>query len=598
MKKKVLKIIVVFLLLLSCGKDGTSEIAIDEEVKVTSVKITSESQDLLKGTTVKLFATISPSNATNKTVVWSSSDEAIAIVDSTGMVTGLAIGEATIEIVSEENPSISATIGISITGETSNEIASFIINEIQGVINGNNITFEFYEGTDVSALNPIITHTGVSISPEDGEEKDFSSPVTYYVSSENGDIQEYQVTIVFYPLPISGPEFITIWKTDNPGASNDDQITIPTFDGETYNYSVDWGDGNVDNGISGDITHTYDSPGTYKVIITGDFPGINFYDTSVDVTNKDNLKILAVEQWGDIRWTAMAFAFMNCENLDVTATDTPNLSGVTSLTSMFVGAKSLVYNSTINNWETSSITNMQQLFSGALKFNQPIGNWDLSNVSTTARMFQSAISFNQNIGNWNMSNVRNMQSMFIHAKSFKKDISSWDVGSVTTMGGLFWGTPFNQDIGDWDVSNVTDMYGMFVDNEVFNQDIGGWNVARVTNMGNMFVNASSFNQDIGDWEVSNVDIMFSMFKNASTFDQNLSEWNISNVANMEDMFLGVELSKENYDATLIGWNNLPSLQNGIEFGGGSSQYCLSETARQNLIDTYSWTIIDGGQNCD
>lgn len=34
--------------------------------------------------------------------------------------------------------------------------------------------------------------------------------------------------------------FITTWKTDNPGTSDDNQVTIPT-DGGGYNYTVDWG---------------------------------------------------------------------------------------------------------------------------------------------------------------------------------------------------------------------------------------------------------------------------------------------------------------------------------------------------------------------
>ena len=32
-------------------------------------------------------------------------------------------------------------------------------------------------------------------------------------------------------------EFVTTWKTDNPGVSGSNQITIPTFSGETYNIS-------------------------------------------------------------------------------------------------------------------------------------------------------------------------------------------------------------------------------------------------------------------------------------------------------------------------------------------------------------------------
>ena len=68
--------------------------------------------------------------------------------------------------------------------------------------------------------------------------------------------------------------FITTWKTDNIGSSQDNQITIPTFFGETYDYTVDWGDGTSDENVTGDITHTYASPGTYQVAINGIFPRI------------------------------------------------------------------------------------------------------------------------------------------------------------------------------------------------------------------------------------------------------------------------------------------------------------------------------------
>ena len=66
-------------------------------------------------------------------------------------------------------------------------------------------------------------------------------------------------------------EFITTWKTDNPGASNDNQITIPTGNG-TFGYTVNWGDGSNDSMVyTGDAMHTYATSGTYTVKITGDF---------------------------------------------------------------------------------------------------------------------------------------------------------------------------------------------------------------------------------------------------------------------------------------------------------------------------------------
>ncbi|MCF6239599.1 MAG: hypothetical protein L3J79_12490, partial [Candidatus Marinimicrobia bacterium] len=64
---------------------------------------------------------------------------------------------------------------------------------------------------------------------------------------------------------------------------------------------------------------------------------------------------------------------------------------------------------------------------------------------------------------------------------------------------------------------------------------------------------------------------------------------------MYDMLLYVTLSPSNYDALLVGWNNFTSLQSGVVFSGGNSKYSpLSALARQNLINTYSWTITDGG----
>ncbi len=45
--------------------------------------------------------------------------------------------------------------------------------------------------------------------------------------------------IVLYAMWITG--FVTRWRTDNPGISEDNQVTIPVYEGETYDYSVDWG---------------------------------------------------------------------------------------------------------------------------------------------------------------------------------------------------------------------------------------------------------------------------------------------------------------------------------------------------------------------
>ena len=267
-------------------------------------------------------------------------------------------------------------------------------------------------------------------------------------------------------------EFITTWKTDNVGISNDDQIQLRLVFGT--NFQIDWGDGAAPESFAsspGTITHTYAAPGTYTVKISGGFVRWSFSGSSFSVDD-DSKKLLTVEQWGDIGWTSMRSAFAGCANLDVVATDVPDLSNVTNVSNMFLDCSSLIGNSSFNNWDLSSVNNATRMFFDASQFNQDIGNWDVSSILNMTQMFSSATAFNQDIGSWDVKSVTNMVRMFSSA------------------------TAFNQDIGSWDVKSVTDMGSMFSQASAFNQDIGSWDVSSVTNMGGLFSGASSFNQDI------------------------------------------------------------------------------------------------------
>lgn len=67
----------------------------DETVAVTEVKITSTVKEVTAGETITLEATVSPENATSKTVTWTSDNNEVATVKD-GVVTGVKAGEATI----------------------------------------------------------------------------------------------------------------------------------------------------------------------------------------------------------------------------------------------------------------------------------------------------------------------------------------------------------------------------------------------------------------------------------------------------------------------------------------------------------------------
>ncbi|MCX6727229.1 MAG: BspA family leucine-rich repeat surface protein, partial [Candidatus Saccharibacteria bacterium] len=416
---------------------------------------------------------------------------------------------------------------------------------------------------------------------------------------------------------LSSSDFVTTWKTDNPGVSNSTSITVPMIGVD--NYSVDWNNDGIfdETGLNGSTTHDFGSAGTYTIRISAPTARIYFGN------NGDKDKILNISQWGTTAWTDFSDAFSGCSHIDVTATDSPDLSQATSLASMFRTASSLVGNSSFNNWNTSTITDLGSIFFNDPLFNQDISGWNTSNVTSMGQMFQGASTFNQDISGWNTSKLTSAYYMFADAIAFNQDISGWNVSKVETFTGMFvndplfnqdisgWNTSsatnfswmfsnttlFNQNIGGWNTSKVTDMSYMFYVSQVFNQDISGWDTSKVTDMSYMFTYNAIFNQNITGWDTSKVTDMSYMFKQAYGLNQNLGLWDVTSVTNMTDMFKSVTLPTATYDAILMGWS-AETLKNNVTFNAGNSRYCAVE-ARDAITTNYSWTIQDGGPSiCD
>ncbi len=92
----------------------TVEKAPDVPVPVTGISLDKGSVSLDAGKTATLTATVSPSNATNKGVVWTSSNTAVATV-SNGVVTAVNAGTATITAMSMSDSSKTATCAVTVT---------------------------------------------------------------------------------------------------------------------------------------------------------------------------------------------------------------------------------------------------------------------------------------------------------------------------------------------------------------------------------------------------------------------------------------------------------------------------------------------------
>lgn len=322
------------------------------------------------------------------------------------------------------------------------------------------------------------------------------------------------LSIAFSQILFAQNEFITVWKPSN-ASTNISGSTISTsnqiwFPGTGTNFNITWEENSfpTHNGALSNITATdkflidFGAPlninpndATYKVKISNgsgsfqkvSFPAFYFISPSLHIPNVqtyngDVLKIIEISQWGNINWTTLEASFAKCENLNITATDVPNLSNVTSTSMMFYECFSLIGNASFNNWDTSNVTNMSHMFASAGNFNQPLGNWNTSNVTNMTWMFHYLPEFNQSLQNWNVSNVATMDHMFHIC------------------------TDFNQPLNNWNVSNVTNMNSMLEDASTFNQTLESWNLNALTTASQILQNSGlscdNYNTTLIGWSTN------------------------------------------------------------------------------------------------
>ena len=338
-------------------------------------------------------------------------------------------------------------------------------------------------------------------------------------------------------------QFTTTWNT-----LISETITVPTT-GTGYNYTATIAKLDTPQtiittltNVTGNAVFSGLAPNTtYQIKITGAFPRIYINNGG------SRFKLIAITKWGNIAWTSFNKAFFGCASMTVSATDMPILSGVTDVSQMFQFCAALNGPENIGSWNTTTITNMSNMFTGAPIFNQNVANWNTSAVTNMSGVFANT-RFNQNIGNWDTASVTDMSVMFANSP-FNQNIGNWDTSSVTNMSTMFFNSPFNQDIGNWNISSVTNLNGMFQQAAVFNQDIGNWNTSSVNDMTNLFFKATAFNQDL-NWNTSSVTNLDSTFRDATAFNGDIGSWNTSAVTNMSCVFFNAT----NFNQDIGNWD--------------------------------------------
>ncbi|MDR2094239.1 MAG: DUF5018 domain-containing protein [Treponema sp.] len=140
---------------------------------------------------------------------------------------------------------ISACAGAAEDGPKSGEkvITAFSIHDVPGVIAGTAIALTLPAGTDVTSLAPQITVSEkAAVNPASGAAQDFSAPVSYTVTAEDGTTAQYTVTVqVKNRIGITLPsETIALIPQEEGELSRTQRDTLQiSVDGEPVRWFID-----------------------------------------------------------------------------------------------------------------------------------------------------------------------------------------------------------------------------------------------------------------------------------------------------------------------------------------------------------------------
>lgn len=267
--------------------------------------------------------------------------------------------------------------------------------------------------------------------------------------------------------------------------------------------------------------------------------------------------------------TSLSFVFANAgNNLDIQGLDTCVLTNVTDMSYMF-------YGSSLKNvpmFDTSSVENMEYLFSRYRGTNITIPAWETANVKNMVEMFSrdsGTLVTNIDISNLKFNSVEQCYNMFLNgygndkltnlnlgnfyfpkctsiANAFKgcsalKTISFTNASFplVTSFKALFQDCKALEtfDAPNWNVSNVTDLSFMFYNCSSLGEiDVSNWDTSKVTNLDHFAAHANLKRIGMGNWNTSSLVNANAAFHNCAEEELDLSGWNVSKVQFFCQMF--------------------------------------------------------------
>ncbi|MDR1556107.1 MAG: Ig-like domain-containing protein, partial [Tannerellaceae bacterium] len=215
-------------------------------IPVTDVSLNKTSLSLPAGSTEQLTATVSPSDASNKAVSWTSSDTRVATVSSTGLVTGVSNGSATITVTTADgNMKVNCYVTVTIPpipvtdvllNKTSLSLGIGATEQLTATVLPSNATDKKVRWSSSNLLVATVSSTGLVTGVSDGS-------ATITVTTADGNKKATCNVSVISPISVTG---VSLNKTSIPlGINATEQLTATVFPSNATNKNVSWESSNT-----------------------------------------------------------------------------------------------------------------------------------------------------------------------------------------------------------------------------------------------------------------------------------------------------------------------------------------------------------------
>lgn len=169
-----------------------------------------------------------------------------------------------------------------------------------------------------------------------------------------------------------------------------------------------------------------------------------------------------------------------------------------------------------------------------------------------------------------------MRQSFMDARNMEitaTDTPTFDVDGASQFMMRCYSVTSIPNVDQWDISSLEGLSYFFRDVPV-NPDVTNWDTSNIESIGLVNLNGGMFY--------------------GSNFNRNVGGWDIGNLGNATGAFLNCNLSTENWDAILIGWQGQPHQNNvRVDSVANYTSGGAAEAARTALIAD-GWTINDAG----